>query len=52
VRVFTLPGGFRLLVGRDTEERDRLRAVIGRAFVTSLAASPRASTRCWSASAS
>jgi len=29
VRVFTLPGGFRLLVGRDTEERDRLRAVIG-----------------------
>ena len=24
VRVFTLPGGFRLLVGRDTEERDRL----------------------------
>lgn len=38
VRVFTLPGGFRLLVGRDTEERDRLRAVVGRAFVTSLAA--------------
>ena len=38
VRVFTLPGGFRLLVGRDTEERDRLRAVIGRAFVTSLVA--------------
>ncbi|MGE8129854.1 ATP-binding protein [Methylobacterium sp. NPDC080182] len=38
VRVFTLPGGFRLLVGRDTEERDRLRAVIGRAFITSLAA--------------
>jgi len=38
VRVFTLPGGFRLLVGRDTEERDRLRAVIGRAFVTALAA--------------
>ncbi|MDP4026534.1 ATP-binding protein [Methylobacterium sp. NEAU 140] len=38
VRVFTLPGGFRLLVGRDTEERDRLRAVIGRAFTTSLAA--------------
>ena len=37
-RVFTLPGGFRLLVGRDTEERDRLRAVIGRAFGTSLAA--------------
>lgn len=38
VRVFTLPGGFRLLVGRDVEERDRLRAVVGRAFVTSLAA--------------
>lgn len=38
VQVFTLPGGFRLLVGRDTEERDRLRAVIGRAFVSSLAA--------------
>lgn len=38
VRVFTLPGGFRLLVGRDVEERDRLRAVVGRAFLTSLAA--------------
>ena len=38
VQVFTLPGGFRLLVGRDTEERDRLRAVIGRAFASSLAA--------------
>lgn len=38
VQVFTLPGGFRLLVGRDTEERDRLRAVIGRAFLSSLAA--------------
>jgi signal transduction histidine kinase len=38
VRVFTLPGGFRLLVGRDTEERDRLRAVIGRAFGTSVTA--------------
>ncbi|MDP4006630.1 sensor histidine kinase KdpD [Methylobacterium sp. NEAU K] len=38
VRVFTLPGGFRLLVGRDVEERDRLRAVIGRAFGTSLGA--------------
>ncbi len=38
VQVFSLPGGFRLLVGRDTEERDRLRAVIGRAFASSLAA--------------
>ncbi|GJE40790.1 HAMP domain-containing sensor histidine kinase [Methylobacterium persicinum] len=38
VQVFTLPGGFRLLVGRDTEERDRLRAVIGRAFASSLGA--------------
>lgn len=38
VQVFVLPGGFRLLVGRDTEERDRLRAVIGRAFASSLAA--------------
>ncbi len=38
VQVYTLPGGFRLLVGRDTEERDRLRAVIGRAFISSLAA--------------
>lgn len=38
VQVFTLPGGFRLLVGRDTDERDRLRAVIGRAFASSLGA--------------
>jgi signal transduction histidine kinase len=38
VQVFTLPGGFRLLVGRDTEERDRLRAVIGKAFASSLGA--------------
>ncbi|MEH3145095.1 MAG: HAMP domain-containing sensor histidine kinase [Methylobacterium frigidaeris] len=36
VRIFTLPGGFRLLVGRDVEERDRLRAVIARAFGWSL----------------
>lgn len=36
VRVFTLPGGFRLLVGRDTEERDRLRAAIGNTFGSSL----------------
>ncbi|WP_336487805.1 sensor histidine kinase [Methylobacterium nigriterrae] len=37
VRIFTLPGGFRLLVGRDVEERDRLRAVISRTFGSSLA---------------
>ncbi|MFD0936755.1 HAMP domain-containing sensor histidine kinase [Methylobacterium trifolii] len=37
VRIFTLPGGFRLLVGRDVEERDRLRGVIGRTFGSSLA---------------
>jgi hypothetical protein len=28
VRVFQLPGGFRLLVGRDLEERERLRTII------------------------
>lgn len=37
MRIFTLPGGFRLLVGRDVEERDRLRGVIGRTFGSSLA---------------
>ncbi|MCV9938653.1 ATP-binding protein [Boseaceae bacterium BT-24-1] len=31
VRVFMLPAGFRLLVGRDVEERERLRVVIKRA---------------------
>jgi signal transduction histidine kinase len=36
VRVFILPAGFRLLVGRDVDERGRLSAVIGRAFVVSL----------------
>ena len=36
VRVFLLPGGFRLLVGRDVEERARLREVIRRAFGWSL----------------
>jgi len=35
-RVFQLPGGFRLLVGRDVEERTRLRDVIQRAFGWSL----------------
>lgn len=37
VRVFELPGGFRLLVGRDLSERENLRAVIAHALVTSLA---------------
>jgi signal transduction histidine kinase len=37
VRVFVLPGGFRLLVGRDVEERARLRDIIRRAFGWSLA---------------
>jgi signal transduction histidine kinase len=36
VRVFLLPGGFRLLVGRDVEERMRIRNVIHRAFGWSL----------------
>jgi methyl-accepting chemotaxis protein len=36
VRVYLLPGGFRLLVGRDVEERGRLREVIRRAFGYSL----------------
>ncbi|GJE26350.1 Adaptive-response sensory-kinase SasA [Methylobacterium organophilum] len=37
MRVYTLAGGFRLLVGRDTAERDRLREVIGNTFGSSLA---------------
>lgn len=32
IRVFILDGGFRLLVGRDVEERARLRTAVGRAF--------------------
>jgi signal transduction histidine kinase len=36
VRTYILPGGFRLLVGRDIEERIRLRTVIRRAFGWSL----------------
>jgi signal transduction histidine kinase len=36
VRVYLLPGGFRLLVGRDVEERIRLRDIIHRAFGYSL----------------
>lgn len=35
-RVFLLPGGFRLLVGRDLVDREALRAVITRALVQSL----------------
>ena len=35
-RIFLLPGGFRLLVGRDLEERERLRRVLGRALVNSI----------------
>lgn len=37
MRIFILPGGFRLLVGRDVEERDRLRSIIGRTLTSSLA---------------
>ena len=37
MRIYTLAGGFRLLVGRDTEERDRLRDAIGNTFGSSLA---------------
>jgi signal transduction histidine kinase len=37
VRVYRLPSGFRLLVGRDVEERRRIRDVIRRAFGLSLA---------------
>ncbi len=35
-RVFQLPGGFRLLVGRDLEERENLRSVMTHALVISL----------------
>jgi signal transduction histidine kinase len=37
IRVYMLPGGFRLLVGRDLEERSRLRHIIRRAGGWSLA---------------
>ncbi len=36
VQVYVLPGGFRLLVGRDLEEQERLRAVMWRAAGISL----------------
>ncbi len=36
-RVFVLPGGFRLLVGRDLGDREALHEVMGRALFTSLA---------------
>ncbi len=35
-RVFQLPGGFRLLVGRDLEERETLDTIMGRALTISL----------------
>lgn len=35
-RIFLLPGGFRLMVGRDLVDRESLRAVIAHALVTSL----------------
>jgi signal transduction histidine kinase len=38
VRVFTLPGNNRLLVGRDLEERERLNAVLGQAIRLLIAA--------------
>jgi hypothetical protein len=37
VRIMQLPAGFRLLVGRDLEERERLRRVVGAAARWSLA---------------
>lgn len=35
-RIFLLPGGFRLLVGRDLEDRETIYSVMGRALATSL----------------
>jgi signal transduction histidine kinase len=35
-RVYVLPGGFRLLVGRDLEEREALRRALLRTLITSL----------------
>jgi signal transduction histidine kinase len=36
VRILVLDGGFRLLVGHDLEEGERLRRILGRALLTSL----------------
>jgi signal transduction histidine kinase len=36
VQVYVMPGGFRLLVGRDLEDRDRVRQIFGRGFRLSL----------------
>ncbi len=36
VRVYLLPSGFRLLVGRDVEDRQRIRDIMGRALGVSL----------------
>jgi signal transduction histidine kinase len=35
-RVFVLPGNFRLLIGHDLEDRERLRKILGSALFTSL----------------
>ena len=35
-RVFKLPGGFRLLIGHDLEDRERIRHILGSALFTSL----------------
>jgi signal transduction histidine kinase len=35
-RIFILPGGFRLLVGRDLDDRDTIARIFGRALLTSL----------------
>jgi signal transduction histidine kinase len=36
VRIFALPGGYRVLVGHDLEEGETLRGILGGALVTSL----------------
>ena len=36
VRIYTMPGGFRLLVGHDIEESENLRRVMGRSLTASL----------------